>query len=187
MKKLLVIGILLISPFALAASGGHGDHGVPWGVITTQIINFAIVIALLTYLLRKKAADHFQGRAQSYEALLTRAESAKKEAEANKKQISERLSKLEQNAQNSIAQAKAEAEELKAKILQEAKELSKKLEEEAQRTVEFEIQRAKEQIRKDLLQEALNDAQKSMESGVETPDLKRLQSEFMQRVQVVAQ
>lgn len=186
MIKWILLSLFFSTSVAYAAAGGD-HHGVPWKMVITQVFNFILVIALLTYLLRKKAKEHFKERVQEYHALITRAESAKVEAENNKKQITERLAKLEQTADSSIQQAKAEAQELKSKILEEANNLSKKLEEEARKTVDFEIQRAKEQLRRELLEESVEDARKAMKEGVQDPDLKRLQNEFVQRVQVVSQ
>jgi F-type H+-transporting ATPase subunit b len=183
----IIIALLLLFPsFSLAAEAHEAGHaGVPWGSVITQVINVVLVIALLTYLLRKKSADHFQQRQEGYNALLNKAEEARKEAEENRRQISERLTKLEQNAQASLVQARTEAQELKTKILADAKNLSQKLEDEARRTVEFEVQRAREILRQELLSAAVDDAHTSMEKSVKDPDLKRLQNEFVQRVQVV--
>lgn len=186
-KLTLLLTASVTGPTVWAASGGHGDHGVPWGLIIPQIVNFSILVFLLVYLLRNKAKAHFQERSESYQALLTRAESAKKEAEANKKEISERLARLESTAEETVTRAKAEAADLKAKILEDAENLSRRLKEEAKRTADFEIQRAKEELRQDLLQQAVQDARQSMEKDVQDPDQKRLQNEFVQRVQVVSQ
>ncbi len=186
MKKLLALVLLVLPAVAFAASGAHGDHdAIPVKAIIVQCVNVALVIGLLIYLLRKPAAQHFAERSETFNALLNKAEQAKKEAEENRRVISQKLSALEQNAQTSLVQAKDEAEQLRAKIVADAKALSTKLSEEAKKTVDFEILRAKEEIRKDLLQAAVQDAESSMEKGVKDQDQKRLQTEFVQRVQVV--
>lgn len=186
-KWFSILVLLLNIETVWAAAGAHGSNDIPWGTIVSQVVNLSILIFVLVYLLKKKASDHFKERSASYQALLTRAEAAQKEAEENKKEIYERLQKLEQNAEATVSQARIDAAELKAKILEDAQNLAKKLKEESKRTADFEIQRAKEEIRKELLQEAIQDARKAMESGVEGSDQKRLQSEFVQRVQVVGQ
>ena len=103
----------------------------------------------------------------------------------NKREITERLQKLESNADQSIHQARSEAEELKKKIIAEAETLSVRLEEEARRTAEFELERAKLKLRKALMEEAFQMARSNMEKDVSDGEQQRLKTEFVDRIQVV--
>ncbi|MCB0407215.1 MAG: ATP synthase F0 subunit B [Bdellovibrionales bacterium] len=186
-KALTLVVIVMFHSFALASSGGeHGEaHGIPWALIGQQVFNLLIVIGGLSFLLRKKVTQHFAERKVQYSQLIQKAEEAKVAAEKSKREITERLQQLESTADSSLQNAKSEAEELKRKIVEEAKTLSQRLEDDAKRTAEYEIQRAKIQLRKDLLEQSLIVARENLEKQVGTAEQNRLNSEFVQKVQVV--
>lgn len=182
----MLLLVLIVPTVVFAAGGGEGDHhGVPWSLIGQQAFNLSLLLILLTVLLRKKVSQHFAERKVQYKQLIEKAEEAKVAAEKNKREITERLQKLESNADQSIKQAKSEAEELKKKIVAEAESLSARLEEEAKRTAAFEVERAKLQLRKSLMDEAFKLAKTNLQSDVGSDQQQRLKSEFVDKIQVV--
>lgn len=174
---------LATSAYAVSPEGEH--HGIPWKLILTQTFNFSLVVVGLIFLLRKKVRAHFLERKHQFKKLVQRAEDARQEAEQNKREVTERLQKLEGSAEESVRRAKSEAEELKAKIVEEARTLSEKLKEEAARTADFELERAKLLLRQELLNEAMRAAKVELNASVDESEQKRLQSEFVEKVQVV--
>lgn len=188
MKKIVLFALLLAPTMALAAGGGHGSEhgsgGIP-SMVTYQAINFVLYVALLFFLLRKPVKSFFKGREDSFKQALIKAEAARAEAEKKRQEIQERLSKLESTADQSIAQARAEADSLKARIIQEAQEISTHLKEEARRTADLEIERAKVELRSELLNQAVALSQKMLVDKIADNDQKRLQTEFVEKIQVV--
>jgi F-type H+-transporting ATPase subunit b len=175
---------------AFAEEAGHGvahadPHAIPWGSLFVQAFNFIFLFALLVFLLRKTVSAHFANRAKEYMQLVERAESARQEAEKGRTEIANRLSKLEQSAQGTAQQARSEAEELRARMLEEAKNLSAKLEEEAKRTTAVELEKAKADLRSELLQRALSISTESLKKNLGTSEQKKLQNEFVEKIQVV--
>ncbi len=152
-----------------------------------QFVNFAIFIALLFFLLRKKVVAYFQEREANFKQALIKAEHARKEAEHQKSVIKEKLDKLEASAASDRALAQKDAEELKIKIITEAKELVANLKKETERSADSEIQRAKLELREELLNSAIEQAKKILKDKVNEPDQKRLQDEFVEKIQVVRQ
>lgn len=184
--RAIIISFTFFMPVFAFAAGAEGHHDViPWKAIGAQALNLGVLLAFLGYKLRHTVRDHFKTRQQTYKELIGKAEAAKETAESNKKAISERLARLESQADSSLKQAKADAEELKQKILKEAEQISLELEREAQRSVDFEIMRAKAQLRKELLAEALDLARENMKKTVGAKEQQRLQSEFVEKIQVV--
>lgn len=190
-RALPILGlVILISlPMALTAfAGGAGDHhgGIPT-VLWLQVVNFVLYVGLLVYLLRKPVRSFFEGRVENYNSALKRAEAQKREAETKRREIQERLTRLESTSAQSIAEAKAEAEALRQRVLVEAKELSEKLRAEAQRTAQIELERAKFALRQEMLSQSVQLASKILADKIQEPDQKRLQSEFVEKIQVVNQ
>ena len=159
---------------------------IPWNSIFVQAFNFALLLGLLGYLLRKSVKQHFIERAQSYQELVDRAEKARSEAETSNHKIKERLQKLEASAGESVARAKAEAEELRARLMQEAKELTVKLQLEAQRSSGVELEKAKAELRKELLESALTASRENLSKTLNSSEQKKLQNEFVEKIEVVS-
>lgn len=168
---------------AHGAVHGHGG-GVPF-TVALQAINFAIYIALLVYLLRKPIANFFKTREQIYKQAVMRGESARRDAEKKKREVQQRLSELESTADDSIANARAEAAALMLQIQQEAQTMSDRLRDEANRTADLEIERARGLLREEMLNQAMSQSRKMLEDKMAEPDQKRLQTEFVDKIQEV--
>lgn len=184
MLKIAIIQAL--STIALGAGAeAHGEHSeIPWGLIIKQAVNFGVVIGVLIYLLRSKIGDFFRERAISFEKLVVLAKKAKEDAETQKREISARLERLETTAADSVEQAKREAEELKAKIQAEAKTLAEQIRQDAAKTAEREVHRAKQELRDEVLAQAMKTTREIMKTSVKEVDQKRLQNEFVEKIQV---
>jgi F-type H+-transporting ATPase subunit b len=158
------------------------NHEVPREVFY-QLLNFTIFVGLLFFFLRKKVVALFHEREANFKQALIKAEHARQAAENQKNIIKEKLQKLESGAHTDLEKAKRDAEELKNKILAEAQEVIANLKKETERTAESEIQRAKLELREELLSGALAQAKQILKDKVNEPD----QKEFVEKIQVVGQ
>lgn len=187
-SKILFVSLVFIPALALAATGAAGDHhGVPWKTIGVQAFNFFLLAGLLIYLLKATVIAHFRARKSSYMDLVNKAEAAKKEAEANHREVASRLAALQASAQANASKAQQEADLLKAKLLKEADEISQKLTADVQRTAAIEIQKAKAEIQSFALLQAIEAAEAKLSKDASKDDQSRLQSEFIRKIQMVNQ
>ncbi len=188
MKFFCLAFVSLVPTIAMAADGGHGGgHGaqeIP-RVVWFQFLNFFLYVALLAYLLRKPLISFFTARAENFRQALLKAESARQEAEKQKHDIQKRLAKLQDAANENLQKARAEAEDLRKRIIGEAQDLAISLKTEAQRTAEIELQRAKFELREELLNQAVQSAKAILNTQIAETDQKRLQTEFVEKIQVV--
>lgn len=180
----LIVALVPLAALAAGAGAGHGSGGIPSSVYF-QAINFALFVGLMVYLLRGPIKSYFGNREKNYRQALAKAEAARKEAEARQRDMQQRLTKLESSAAETVANARAEAAALKAKIIADAQDLSRHLQEEATRTANIEIERAKTQLREEMLTQAITLSRKLLEEKIAEPDQKRLQTEFVDKIQVV--
>jgi F-type H+-transporting ATPase subunit b len=189
-KKLLPVLLIIVPAIALANEGGHEAaaaheaHGIP-SVVWYQVLNFGLYVALLVFLLRKHVVNFFKGREQTFKQALVKAEQAKQEAEQKRAEIHHRLTTLQTSTEESLAKARAEAEALKAEIIAEAQEYAAKMKTEARQAAELEIERAKAHLREELLAQAIEVSKKMLADKMAEQDQKRLQSEFIDKIQVV--
>ncbi len=178
--------LILAGPAANAAAG-HGAEGIPWGTIGVQAFNLAVLLGVLVYLLRKTVSAHFANRSQSYRDLVERAERAQQEAARNHAEVSARLAKLEASAAQTLQRAQNEATEMRQRLLADAKMLSAKLDQEAQRTALLEVDKAKAELRRDLLHASLKSSAETMRGGLGSPEQRKLQNEFAEKIEVLDQ
>jgi F0F1-type ATP synthase membrane subunit b/b' len=160
---------------------------IPWHSLLVQTYNCGLLFLMLYLLIRKPMRAHFAQRAESYRELVDRAESARREAENNHTAIKSRLNELEASASRNVQRAQAEAIELRTRLNQEARDLSAKLEREAQRMVINEGEKAKMELRRELLGQALGAARNDMEKNLTTKAQKKLQNEFVEKIEMVNQ
>jgi F-type H+-transporting ATPase subunit b len=178
--------IFLLPIFLFAAEGAHHEEvSIPYKMIMYQTLNFAVALGVVYFAARKKIGEFFKARGDQYFEHLRKAEDAKKAAQLQKQEISERLSKLEKSADQDIARARSEAAELKSKIIRDAEAIAKHLKVEAEKTAIVEVERAKNDLRTHLLEDSLKAAKKALADGVKDPDQKRLKTEFVEKIQAV--
>lgn len=179
--------LLLISANAFANEGGahHGEEGIPYKLILTQSVNLLIFVGLMVYFLRETLAKHFADRKKSFHELVNRAENARREAEGTRREIATKVSRIESTAQSSMKQAEQEAEEMRKKIVNEGAALSQRMQAEAQKTAQVEVERARNELRAEVLQIATEQTEKMLREKVGETEKKRLQNEFVEKFQVV--
>lgn len=161
-----------------------GEVGVPF-TVTLQAINFFIFVAILVWLLRGPVKNYFYNKEANFKQALARAENAKLAAIAQKNEMAEKLNDLNQSTEKALADAKVDAIAMQAKMQAEANEMSARIRADAQRTAEFEIERAKKTLREEMLTQSLALAQKMLCDKMVDGDQKRLQTEFVDKIQVV--
>lgn len=173
---------LLLSPQTLWAGGG--EEGVPLKLVVVQAGNLILLVGLLVYFSRKKIQGHFSARRSNFQELVGKAERARAEAERANQTIAEKLRTLESKAEDDKREAVRTAEELKSRLQSEAQDLARRLNEDAKKTAALEIEKAKEKLRAELLDEAIKTARAALRDTVGEPEQKRLQTEFVEKIQV---
>lgn len=187
-KMILLLNLFLSISAAWASSGGHGgggEHEIPWTALYPQFLNFTAVIVLIVIFGRKKIAAHFHGRKAMYTDLVTRSQLAKNQAEDHKQKIVERLTRLDQTTSDSIQKAKAEASDIKRNIIRDAQEIAKRLETDAARFSQFELERARTELRNEIISQAFDGAVSILATDVKPGRHKILHSEFAPKIKVV--
>lgn len=187
LKPSLLLVVAFGAGFAWASDGAHGGepHGIPWMSIAAQCFNLGILLAALIFALRKTATKYFAERRSVYTDLVSRADRAREEAERNRAQIAARLNDLEKTSRQSLDQVAAEAYELKERLITEAKALALKMKAEAERAVQVEVEKARHQLRDEMLNLSVEAARQALKEQIGGPEQKKLQKEFVDKIQVV--
>ncbi len=186
--------LIFCSATAVAASGeqgteghGAGDAHAPaskgWVATDTyKVINFAVLVIALVFLLRKPVAKALNDRIQSIKDQLEDLEARKKQAEDELAAYNQKFLQLEQEAEKIVDQYIQQGQEAKARILEEAQSAAGKLEEQARRNIDHEFKKAREQLQTEVLEKALVKAEEVIKSRISDKDQDRLVDEYLDKV-----
>ncbi len=184
-KKFSLLSLLIASTAFAESGGAHDPHAIPWMVIVAQAFNLAVLFGALIYFLRAGAKKYFSSRQEIYLELVNRADAARREAEKARSDIAAKLNELESGSKKTLEHAQAEAAQMRTRIVSEAQSLAVKMKEEAHRSVKIELEKAKNELRQELLGAAVESARASLKEKVGGPEQAKLQKEFVDKIQVV--
>ncbi len=172
-------------PVLVLAAGG-GDHPVDGGVILKDFIwrcvNFAVMVGLIGYFVRKPIRNALQSRRAEIEKTLADAAAARDAAEAKAREYQEKLTKASAEIESIYAAIRREGELERDKILASAKELAVKIEQEADAKAATAVARARTELRAEATRLAVELAEELLAKSVTAADHKRLIDEYMQKV-----
>ena len=186
MKLVLSLPLTLVPVFAFGSEGGGhggGHDGIP-ADFYWSLLNFTLYALLLFFLLRGKVVAAFQERSAAFFAAANKAKAAKDEAEAQRRAIADRIRTLEATAEDSMKRARQEAEGIKQRTLADADLVAQNLEKEAQRTIGIELEKARAQLKAEILDQSIQVSRKLLTDKMAANDQQRLQSEFLQKIEV---
>jgi F-type H+-transporting ATPase subunit b len=167
-KWLVGVAIVLFSTLCFAAGGGGHDVGIPFGKIGIQALNLGILLAVLVFFVRKPLVQFFAQRRVVFAEQSQKTAMALMQAEAELKEIKEKLAKLEGTEGAAIDKAKQEAELLKTRLVREAEAQSKKIKDDVAMVINAELIKARAEIRKEIIEASLSEAQKTLASASES-------------------
>jgi F0F1-type ATP synthase membrane subunit b/b' len=156
---------------------------IPWSkLVIPQIVNFAIFVGLLIYLLRKPLKSHFEGKATEFAAARVKAEESKAAAERHHYDVQVQLRKLEQNFEKSLAEAGHESAALRERLIAEAKLAAQRQAEDAEAMTQFEYDRALAALRLEIVNASTQQAAALLNKRVDDDLRSKLNDDFMLKV-----
>ena len=184
-RRFIVAALILVQPaLLLGAEGGHGEHH---GMSTPlKLLVMSINAGIFFYLLRSSAwpmmKEWVVERRRNVVSALEKADIAKREAEALKRQWSERLANLDREIEDMRAQAHKQIAAERDQILDASRKLAEGIRRDAERAAEQEIRNAQERLRAEVAAQAFRIASQSAPSRIGPGDHKRFIDDFLSQV-----
>jgi len=151
-------------------------------VFVQQLVNFGILLAILTYVLYKPVSKYMQDRQQ-------RIENELKDANARQEEIKELQSKSEsllEDARNEarklLDDASRHAEEMKASILEEARQEADKIRERTLDELEAEKQQVWRELREQAADLSVTLAGKVLDGNIDPQNHRHLVDKFLHQL-----
>ncbi len=180
--RLAILAVALLAPgVALAEEGGHEGGGL--GTLLAHAFNFLLLLGVLIYALRKPLSQFFANRRRAIQEDLRRAGALLADAQARLAEWEGRIARLDAEvaAIQSASRERAEAE--RGRIVEEARLAAERIRRDAQAAIEQEARRAREALRGEAAELAVELATKLVREQVTEADRTRLLEEFVGRVQ----
>ena len=183
----LVMAVLLLNAAPLLASG-HGEQGghegtKGWVATDTQrVLNFAVLFGGLFFILRKPVSRALSDRIKGIQDQLQDLEARKQVAEKQLAEYTDKLARLEDEAQKIVADYVRQGEDAKVRIIAEAQSAAEKLEEQAKRHIEHEFNAARVRLQAEIIEKALVKAEARLKERISADDQDRLIDEYLAKV-----
>jgi|Deesub1362A_J573_1020465.scaffolds.fasta_scaffold03214_3 F-type H+-transporting ATPase subunit b len=183
---LLVIACYLIFvPMALAVEGGE-HHTTTWKDWFWPVVNFLVLVAVLVYFGRRPIREYFKKRTELIEKSLREAEEARRFARKALEEVQERLRNTDQEVKEIIEGARKAGEREKEALIAEGERLRKKILEQARTNIEFELEKAKKEIKSEAALIAIELAEKQIKEKLGREEQEALIDEYIQRLSATA-
>lgn len=177
-----VVVVLGLVGVCLAAEGHGGGEGKVWDFVA-RAMNFALLLGLLIFLVRKPIAAGLRGRAEQIRRELEELEARRAEAQRAYEEMARRLKDAEAEQERILAEFRAMGEKEKEKILAEARNMAERIRAQAQWTIEQEVARAKAELRQEVAEMSAAVAEELIKAKITPEDHQRLVDEYLAKVE----
>ena len=184
MKRILLTTILLFPQIAYAVSTG-GEAGHAPATISDwlfRIINFAVLAAVLGFLLLKFGKGLLVKRRIEVERQLREAEEIKSAAKKRLTEIEERIHKKEEEIKAILEDARMRGEREKTLLIEEGNKARQRLETHAKGRIEQELAKAKEELYIEAVNLAMGLAEKKIKKDLGSKEQDKLIEEYIIKI-----
>jgi F-type H+-transporting ATPase subunit b len=179
----LLTGLFILTVTSLAfASGGGEEHTPLWKEYMWKIFNFLLLIAVLYKFAKKPFADFLQKRSETIAKTLQEAKAAREAAEKALKAVEERLRTKDAEIEAILSAAKRSGEQERNAIIEESARLKEKILEQAKSNIEFELKNAKEVIKAEAVELAMELAEKKLREKLTKDEQEKLLDDSLVKI-----
>jgi F-type H+-transporting ATPase subunit b len=166
-----------------AKDPAHKGWPPPFGF---ALINFAIFLAIMQRLAWKPLKEFIQERHDSIANNLHEAARLRKEAEAVLAQYQAKIGGIDAEIDTLLVQIRKEAEAEKARIMATAEADAKRLRADAERQIAAEIDRARRELRRGVIEAAISAADDTLKKNIAADDQRKMAERYVADVEARA-
>ena len=180
---LLSLLMVIAASAALASEGGHGAEEYTFmGDWMPRLVNFAIIVGLLVYFLRKPVRDMFRNRTETIAKAMQESKDAREQAVAALADMERKTREMEAETRQMIADAQVRGEKDKQALVEEGKKVVRDIQEQVKVGTEVEVQKAKAALAAEAAILAVDLAEGSIKSTIGKQDHERIVKEYITKV-----
>ena len=172
--------VLAASGFASSGESAHGPTVMDW---VWKVVNFALLFIILVKFGRKPLKDFLANRTKLIEKSLNEAKEAKELAQKALEEVQKRLKNKDKEIEEIISSAKASGEREREALIKEGERLSERALEQAKTNIDYELKQARETIKAEAVELAMELAEKKLKDRLTPEEQKRLIEESMAKLE----
>lgn len=178
----LVIMLLSAVSIANASSGGGEESSwTPW-LLTWRVINTVALIALLIYFVKKPLVTFFAERKDQIRRDLAEAVEQREAALRLLAEYKEKIAGMEKELDRMRVELRKAAESDSEKVMVNAERMSGAIVESAKMTAEQEVRKARESLRNEAVELAVQMAETMIREKITEKDRKRIVEDYLVKV-----
>ena len=174
-----VVGCLALTALAAETEQGPSSFKKIW-MLSWRLLNFLILAYLMVRLLKKPLSSFFQESARVIREQLQGTEQACQEAEQELQEMENRLEALDQEIQKLQGVIGEHGQRERDKIIANGRQAAEQMLEKAKLEAAYSAQQAKNQLRLEVIDEAVRMAAESIRKAIASGDQERLVNEYLQ-------
>ncbi|MEN8257481.1 MAG: ATP synthase F0 subunit B [Thermodesulfobacteriota bacterium] len=189
LSALAVVAVMGVTAMAYASSDAHASGPASWGLTPEKLwdlgwraMNFAALMFILIYFLKKPIVDGLRGRRQGIREEFDDLESQRSAAERQYQEYASRLSGLDDELKKMVETAVAQGEVEKERIIAEANEAAEQIKRQAEMAVANAVAEAKVNLKNEAADQAAVMAEGIIKSNLQADDQVALVEGYLAKV-----
>lgn len=181
----LIIGFCILSfAFAFVAFGAEEEaaHAPWWKDYIYKIINFGVLVAILYIFGKKPFQSMMKQRTEMIEKSLKEAREAKELAGKALREVDARLKEKDKEIQEILSVTRRSGEKERENLVEQGDRLKEKILEQAKANIAFELKHAKETIKAEAAEVAIELAEKKLKEKLTKEDQEKLVEESIAKI-----
>lgn len=179
LSAFLISGILWIST---AHASGGGEEAPNWMGFFWRLLNFAVLLGVLYWLLARKIRDFLAGRREGIKTALAEAMAAREEAEKKFREYSEKLDRATEEIEQLGEMIRAQGLAEKERIIRDARREAEKIKEEARTRMEQEFSKASRNLKIEAANLSTQLAEELLRRQIRAEDHEALVKDYIEKV-----
>ncbi len=177
---LAVLFLVLGTAATSQAAGGISPEKL-WDFFY-RVLNFAALVFILLYFLKKPAVNFFNNRRETIRAELEELEAKRIEVERAYKESEAKMGSLEASAREIVAEAVRQGEAERERILAEAERAAVTMKRQAELAVQNELTMAKAKLKSEIAEEAAKAAEELVLRHLQPADEAKMIAGYLDKV-----
>ena len=183
-RVLLILIAVVLSASLAHASGGEAG-GIPkekWLDLLWRTLNFAGLVAILVFALKKPIANGLNSRRQAIVETFDDLEAQKAEAERIYKGYEDKLAGIDSEVESIISNAIKQGEVEKERIIEDANRAAGDIQRQAEMAIQHEISEARLRLRSEIAAQAVKMAEDLLKQNLKDADQNKMVEDYLEKV-----
>jgi F-type H+-transporting ATPase subunit b len=179
---LVVFSIVFASYAFGSGSGEEAEHGSLFKDYMWKIINFGILVFILWKFGKKPLGNFLRQRTELIEKTLNEARAAKEASQKALQEVEGRLKLKDAEIEEILSVSKRSGEQERDRIVEESQKLKAKILEQAKTNIDFELKHAKEMIKAEAVELAMELAEKKLKDKLTKDEQEKLLADSLVKI-----